>query len=693
MFKRNLPFAKIFFPFLLALLCAQLSNIPYTFYTTAFCIGGFFALFIFAAKFLPDYILYKHSWLYGACSFVFIYFISIGLHCLQQGTQQSAHYSRYISDSCTYRAVVLQPIITKPKSYKTNICITHIIQGNKTIAVQGEALCYFTKMDSVPDLLPGDIILCNSNFLPIKNNGNMGEFDYKAYCRRKNILHSCFVSKYQFIKTNKQHLSLSILAAKWRILTINQLKKFIVTPAAIGIAEALLIGDRADIDQETWDTYSRTGIVHIIAISGMHMGIIYVGLLGLLTWLPFFKKRKYIAIIIAVMAMWLFAFITGLPASVMRAAVMFTILAGATLLKRPSANYNALMVSAFILLCYNTKWLQDVGFQLSYAAVLGIMLFAKPIQNSLWVENKFLKPIWQLISGTLAAQIFTFPLCLYYFHQFPLIFLLSNLIAIPLTTIILYAEILLMLISFISKSLGMVLGKIITWLILLLNKSIAWLSTFSYITIYNVHCNIWQTLLLFGVVCLAIIGLRQKKIAWGVLSISCITLFYILQIAHYTKAQSQEKFIVYHVPKKTIIGFLKGFHYQLVSNQKIIAPDIKNAVEPSLIEYGTSNSSSQLLQVIATDSNFLHIQRGAQSCMVFNKYADSINAIMPAKYVILTQNTHMPLATIATACRPQCIIADGSNSMWKIEQWQNEAKDLHLQFFSTTRQGAFIAKL
>ncbi len=687
-----IPFFKIFAPFVLGLALQQLLFINYNGYAHWLIIIIAIVALALSALF-KTYNRYKAWWLPGSLVWLAIIAFGFGLSSIQQKTKHKNHYSNFIKDSSILRATILQPLVKKTKSYKTTLAISEVHNNNVHTKVSGEALCYFTQTTTTPKLLPGSQILLSTKLLPIKNNGNPGEFDYVAYCNRKDILHSCFANTFSYVATNHRLNNITTLSANWRIATISVLKKYIKKPAAFGIAEALLIGDRTDIDQETWDSYSRTGIVHIIAISGMHMGIIYIGILALLGIIPWFKKNNIVAIIIAVTCMWIFACVTGLPASVMRAAVMFTILAIGSILNRDSNGYNALLVSAFILLCYNTRWLQDVGFQLSYAAVLGIMLFAKPIQNLLYVKNKAGLALWKLISGTLAAQIFTFPLCLYYFHQFPLIFLISNIIAIPLTSVILYAEIVLLCTTLISDGLSMLLGNLISSLILCLNKAIHWLSTFTHVTIYNVHCNLWQTLLLFAFVCCGIYAVRKRNYYLSILGLLCIVAFYGIQLNTFIKAQKQAKLIVYNVPKKNMVACLKGQAHQLISVDSIKASDVKNAVEPSLITYTAPNAAIDLCATIQADSIYLYTQIGLTNCLILGKHADSIMHQLPCKYVILTHNTKAPLAEIATQCAPQCIIADGSNSMWKIEQWQTEAKDLHLQFFSTQQQGAFEANL
>jgi competence protein ComEC len=362
-------------------------------------------------------------------------------------------------------AIVQDAIIKKTKSYKTTLAVQYDVDSCS--AIQGEVLAYFTQCDSTPLLQPGDKLILQSQLVPIKNNGNIGEFDYKAYCNNKGITHLLFLKPKQYKILAKGVFTFTSYFANIKIKTINILRKYITNTAAFGIAQALLIGDKTDIDQDTWDAYSRTGIVHIIAISGMHMGIIYNCLLWLLMLIPFFKKRKMYPIITALLSMWFFACITGMPASVMRAAVMFTFIGAGQAINRQGNSYNLLMASAFILLCYNPTWLTDIGFLLSYAAVIGIMIFAKRINSLVYSKYYIVNQIWSLFSATIGAQIFTLPLCLYFFHQFPILFLLSNLVAIPATTLILFLEIGVLAFAWLppfAKLLGGTASVIIIWL-------------------------------------------------------------------------------------------------------------------------------------------------------------------------------------------------------------------------------------
>ena len=205
--------------------------------------------------------------------------------------------------------------------------------------------------------------------------------------------------------------------------------------------------------------YSNAGVVHLIAISGMHLALIYYFLLWIFARIPVIKKSKFTRLILVLGCLWFFSFLTGAPASVLRSAVMFTFIAIGNSFDKKNSIYNSLAISAFVLLCYDPFMLWDVGFQLSYLAVLGIVIFQKYIYNWLYFKNKIFNLGWKLASVSLAAQLLTLPICIYYFHQFPLLFLLSNMIAIPLSTVALWGCISIIAISPIPVA-GIVFGEI-----------------------------------------------------------------------------------------------------------------------------------------------------------------------------------------------------------------------------------------
>jgi len=203
---------------------------------------------------------------------------------------------------------------------------------------------------------------------------------------------------------------------------------------------ALLLGERADVDKAVLKSYSDTGTIHIISVSGLHVGIIFLVLQHLFK-LVRVLKNELLKCALMILCIWFYAMLTGLPASVIRSACMISFYCIGKAINHQSNTINHVAASALFLLSIDTLYLFDVGFQLSYLAVLGILYLQKWISNWYQPKNKVMTYIWSTTSVSLAAQLFTLPLCWYYFHQFPNYFIIANLIAIPLSSVALYASI------------------------------------------------------------------------------------------------------------------------------------------------------------------------------------------------------------------------------------------------------------
>jgi competence protein ComEC len=305
---------------------------------------------------------------------------------------------------------------------KTEFEIKQIIRNKDTIFSNGKVLLFIE--DSVNKLKLNDVCLINSKLTKIGNKNNPGEFNSESYWRHKKVQYIGFVrnDEHYIIGTNKK----SILAyfSQLRDLFSSILEKKLKGDQ-LAVAKALILGDRSSLDGEITSKFSNAGAMHVLAVSGLHVGI----LVQLLSYFFAFFKRlisKNRATILILIIVWIYAFTTGLSASVVRSAFMFSVLILANLSGRQYSNFNALAFSAIVILIWNPHFLFDIGFQLSFLAMLGIFLFYKPLSTFIVSKNKWIQKV---IEGTMvgvAAQIMTLPLTLYYFHQFPNYFILTN---------------------------------------------------------------------------------------------------------------------------------------------------------------------------------------------------------------------------------------------------------------------------
>ncbi|HEX6847003.1 MAG TPA: ComEC/Rec2 family competence protein, partial [Chitinophagaceae bacterium] len=337
---------------------------------------------------------------------------------------------------------LLEDPVEKTRSYKATSSVNFIIQRDSCIKTDGTIILYFKKDSSFSIPGYGSQLVITKPLQEIKNSGNPGGFDYKRYSLFQGITHQVYLTPDDFAvltTTNKNLIRQLINNSRAKVLSI--LRTNIKSEKELGLAEALLIGYKDDLDKTLVQSYSNTGVVHVIAISGLHLGLIY----WLLIW--FFKPLqttklnpkaiRWLRPIFILTCLWLFSLLAGAQPSVLRSAFMFTCLVLADSFARKSSIYNTLALSALLLLCVNPYWLWDVGFQLSYAAVLSIVIFMQPVYHWFCIKNKILDSIWKLNAVTIAAQILTVPVGIYHFHQFPANFLLTNFLAVPLSSFIL----------------------------------------------------------------------------------------------------------------------------------------------------------------------------------------------------------------------------------------------------------------
>src|SRR5688572_2254173 len=329
-----------------------------------------------------------------------------------------------------------EPLVEKANSYKA-LVYSEGVYGDKILTpTKGWLLIYFKKDSLLPPLAYGSQIVFNKPLQEIKNSGNPGSFDYKTYSLFQDITHQVYLTKEDWVVVPTTSTSaFKEFIFRSRAWVVSTLKQYISGDKEQGLAEALLIGYKDDLDKNLVQAYSNTGVVHIIAISGLHLGLIYWLLLALTRPLKRQKQLVWLRLLLIISALWTFSLLAGAQPSVLRSALMFSLLAAGEVVLRRSNTYNTLAFSAVALLCLNPFWLWDVGFQLSYAAVLSIVMFFQPLYNWPSFQNKLVDFLWKLMAVTLAAQVLTLPISIYHFHQAPLLFLLTNFIAVPLSSI------------------------------------------------------------------------------------------------------------------------------------------------------------------------------------------------------------------------------------------------------------------
>jgi competence protein ComEC len=687
------PFLRILLPFIIGI---SLFHVwPASRMLVSFSVFLLLGVSILGFNYLP--LVFRHRYTYARGLLLSLWLISAGfLLCVLHYAPGWSHwYGHKLSKQDALEVRITSELEEKNKTYKAEAEILQLFRGDSVYKVSGELLLYFAKEDSIPLLTYGDHIVITNKLQMLKGSGNPGAFDYAAYCHTKNWFHSCYLRSDDWQAMGTHTTDLGSLFSSWNTYTRNILKRYIPDTNVIGIAEALLIGYRKNVDQDTWQAYSNTGIVHIIAISGLHMAMVYASARWLLLLIPVLKRRKPIAIGLAIIFMWLFAALTGLPPSVARAAVMFTFIGIGELSNRKIPIYNNLAASAFALLCINPNWLFDVGFQLSYLALISLVLFYEPVYHSIYLKSKPLDWLWKLMAGTLAAQILTFPLCIYYFHQFPVLFLLTNLVAVPASTVILYLEIVLVLFSWIEP-LAKVIGIVVAFLIQCLNDFVYYLGQFWFTVWSGLQISFLEMILLFLLVIMVSLFLTYRKSKWLLSSLTVTFALSILFCLSRWQTLHQQKMILYNVPNQT--------HLQFISGRSYFSPDESNLIQlpnwtmythrPALNHFHCDKQDSNIVFSPSNDTSIFYTEFNHKKILRTSTLRFTLSDTLEVDYLILSKGIKVYDLSMDEKLKVQTIILDSSIPFYYTQKLKDELqKHSKAKIYSVAEEGAYIVDL
>lgn len=685
---KNIPLLRLLLPLIAGILIGWYAHLPWQ---AAVAVGATGIISFGASAILSLKNKYRYAWLGGAGSALLLGGLGMLLTWLHQAPHRGNWFGHRLAASEVVELVLLEPPVEKRNTVKATARVAALYGRRQKWNTSGRVIVYFQKHTSLQQLQYGSVIRTRLHPSPITNAGNPGGFDYKRYALFNGITHQLLLQNGQYLLTpqNKGN-ALQALLFRSRAYVLQTLATYIRGPHEKAVAQALLAGYRDNLDRDLVQSFSNTGVVHIIAISGMHLGLLYVLLLWLLRPLNRYPRLRVPKMLLILAFLWGFSLYTGASASVMRAVVLFTFVAAGNLLQRKGNVYNSLAASAFVLLCYNPFLLWDVGFRLSYAAVLSIVLFRKPIYDLLYIQNPLLQGLWKLTSVTLSAQILTLPLCMYHFHQSPNLFLIANLVAVPLGTLSLYGALLLLLLSPLPF-LAQLQGSLLSYLLQGLHQYILWVDRFR----FSVSDGIWhhplQTLLIYAAITAFAVWLLQRNRKAMVFGLGFVAAFLALAAVQQYQRQTQQLLVVYNIPKHQAVDLVMGRQLWYRGSRELLYDGfLRNFhIKPSRIANGTYHSKLQLLPrqpiVRARHKTILFIDKPGH----WNLPANHLRADV----AIISNQTRIHPADLSQLRSCGTVVFDSSNPAGQLQQWKHWSDSLQLNSFFTQWQGAFVMRV
>jgi competence protein ComEC len=595
-----------------------------------------------------------------------------------------------VSDSIQYfKAVVTGYPEEKQKAWKLEASVSRVYT-KEWRSVEGKVILYFSKADFSKPFQYGDEILVRGSPRLVSGPSNPGEFDYRRYLSFRNIYHQHFIreGEVSFLENNPPSTAMA-LSMRARMWADRQLKNVVIGDREQGIASALVLGITDGIDNELLGAYSATGAMHVLAVSGLHISIIYLLILWLCKPILKYKFGPWALAVISLFLLWGYAFLTGLSPSVLRAVTMFSFVAIAKPARQFTNIYNILAVSAFFLLVFDPFLIMSVGFQLSYVAVLGI-LYLQPGLYQIWnSKNYLLDQTWKVTTVAIAAQVATLPLGLLYFHQFPNYFLITNMLVVPISFVVLVVGIAAIIFGFVPILIS-VLGWILTWSIKLMNGVIFFTDSLPFAITDNIHITLFQCWMLITMIICVTIFLERKKFLWFGYTALFVILFSGAGWFHHYHQVRHSQLLVYNVNGFNAIDLMKNGHASFMADSLIKYGDEKISfhIKPARLIFGIKKieSPDSVIRkkfdwgsvVFWENKTLMHVSRGAK-----------LPQTIQTDYVIISFNSVRNLSALSFLSKPPRIILDGTNSYFYSERTMKEAAALGLAVHSVKHHGAY----
>ena len=581
MFNWNqIPLVRISFPFIFGIISYHYWQISLGKLLPILAVILIAAFFINPIKFR-----YKEQYKLGFFYFILVFFAAQAI-CAFHNKINSSNID--LNDGF-YLSQILEHPVEKENSISTELKIISELDSIKLI--NKTVLVYFEKDENAHNLKVGDQLLINAHFQKVDKPKNPAVFNYANYLDKKYIDEQLYLKSNSYkIVGQSNNFNIIIISKQIQAKIKSIFEEYLKNKSALAILNALVIGDKADLDQEIKSDFSIAGAMHVLAVSGLHVGIIYKVLEFLLKLVFRNRKTKFFKASLLILVLWLYAFITGLSPSVLRAVWMFSFIIIAQLKSNRPNFYNTLAASALLILIINPNFLFHVGFQLSYAAVLGIVSIYPLLYPYLMSQSKVWNLIWALAVVSFSAQIATFGLSLFYFHQFPTYFLLSNFIAIPSAFLLLSLGLLLVGFHFVSVFIAKLIALLIDAVGSFMAFSVQYISALPYSSINKIWISNFQLLFIYVFVFLAIVALSSKNRRWLIVSLIAFTVLIATQIVEDFQKINQEVFIAYSVRNFNSFALINGkdAYVYIDQNYKHIQDEFNYQIQPSLDSLGVN---------------------------------------------------------------------------------------------------------
>jgi competence protein ComEC len=699
---QEVPFVRLFLPFALGIVTAE----------CGFALPSFLANTLLCVSLLSMGIItlrrieFRQRWFFGIPLSIFLFLTGCQTVFYSNELNDAHHFQQFLSANQQTEQLSFATVTDfseRPNNYRLTLSLNKIgITADSMHDCTGNLLIYIRKdsTEGESEKAPpqyGDLILLKSKIRSADSPKNPDAFDFKQYLHRQNIHYQtfCTIEDIQVLAERRGHpmQQLAIDCQKY-LLTI--LKKHLTTEREFAVGSALLLGYRDAIDEDVRNAYVQTGSMHILAISGMHIVLLFNGLQWVFSAYKSGNRRfRWTKAVLSLLLIWFFSLIAGFGASILRAAIMATFLAIGQSMKRRSNIYNILAASAFVLLLWQPLFLFDVGFQLSYFAVVGIVYFYPKIQKIVISKNKIINQVWDGLSIGFAAQLAVTPLSIYYFHQFPTYFWLSGLLAVPLSNGALYVGIGLFLFDKLPY-IGYVLGKILFGFVFLMNKILFTIQSFPLALVDKLSFPLIMLLLFYWALIHISFAIQSRKLRAIFTPLSIFIVLSSVYAFSTIQHKQQKRIVIYNVYKHSLIDFMEGdtcFSFtESDTSQANVLNKIKYAADNHRIQLQINKIHRFSFGDTLKTPQFSYFkglsQFGTFRLAILDKLPN-IPIDVPFDAVLIRNNPRFSIEELNQKIQFKQLIVDASNSRRNVDMWKSMCITIGKPFYDINVSGAW----
>ncbi len=699
---RRYPFIRLTIPLIVGIVLALLLPMPQW---IGWSLLGLSAVCFVVFKHIPKYNIALAT---GISVNVFL--IAVGLLLASFNVEGEAK-----DTLAGYKGFVIGEVADDPKIKENNVSleinVSAIRDGDEWLETSGRTLLYLEKDSASVLLRTGDRIVFSPELSGIENKGNPEEFDYRKYLAYNMIFSSDYLAGDDWRLVDDEAVGFRPKLSRLRMKLVGLLRDFGLSDDELGVMSAMTMGYSDILNDEIRHAYSSAGAMHILAVSGLHVGIIYGIIVFLLSFIKN-DKLNWLKVVLTISLIWLYALFTGLSPSVSRASLMFSLMSLGKLQKNSPGSLNAVFASMFILLVINPYNLVNIGFQLSYSAVIGIIILQPKLYAIFEVKNKFLDWIWSLTTVSVAAQLATMPLCFYYFHQFSNYFLLTNYVMIPISTIAIWTCFIFFAVSWIPY-VSTAVAYCLSWLAKAMNYACLTIEGLPLSTTQDIYIDVPQMILLFAIIVLFVtFFFFTKRYRHLFASVAMCVILAATNLWQSFESNSQKTLVVYNINKTTAINIIDGTDNIMFANLDSVQPEkigftaknnwLKKGLDREKYVNLSSGKENLLSTITAIDNRKVFFKHkfidydGLKLYVLDDNFMpidDENFGKVDVDYVVLADSPYVTLEEVAEHFNFKKIIIASSNSISRCEAWNAEKVALDYDVHDVRNDGAFIVTI